>query len=156
MLPYPDICPDVLCGHEDLVATNLGVNNLRDDVLVGETDDHAVLGRIVLVLGLGDQPLTSIVIGCAYLVTAFGEVRIIHTLALASTLVLHLVPREVGVVLLEFRLISESAIDASNPHSKQLAKTPLDSRRSGVSHGEDRGNAASGTYGRHLDGCSRT
>jgi hypothetical protein len=71
MLPYPDICPDVLCGHEDLVATNLGVNNLRDDVLVGETDDHAVLGRIVLVLGLGDQPLTSIVIGCAHLATVF-------------------------------------------------------------------------------------
>lgn len=53
----------VLSGHEDLVAANLGVDNLGDDVLVGEADDEAVLGRIVLVLGLGDQPLTGIVIG---------------------------------------------------------------------------------------------
>jgi hypothetical protein len=55
---------DVLCGHEDLVTTNLGVDDLADDVLVGEADDEAVLGRIVLVLGLGDQPLTSVVVGC--------------------------------------------------------------------------------------------
>jgi hypothetical protein len=40
---------------------------LADDVLVGETDDEAVLGRIVLVLGLGDQPLTGIVVGCRLL-----------------------------------------------------------------------------------------
>jgi hypothetical protein len=45
------------------------VDDLGDDVLVGETDDEAVLGRIVLVLGLGDQPLTGIVIGCAQLAT---------------------------------------------------------------------------------------
>ena len=54
---------NVLRGHEDLVATNLGVHNLGDDVLVGEADDQAVLGRIVLVLGLGDQPLARIVVG---------------------------------------------------------------------------------------------
>ena len=52
-------------GHEDLVAGDLGGNDLGDDVLVGEADDEAVLGRIVLVLRLGDQPLTGIVIGCA-------------------------------------------------------------------------------------------
>jgi hypothetical protein len=39
------------------------VDNLADDVLVGEANDEAVLGRIVLVLGLGDQPLTGIVVG---------------------------------------------------------------------------------------------
>ena len=50
----------------------------------------------------------------------------IRTLSLPAALVLDLVPREVGVVLLELRLYKESAIDASNPHSKQLAKTPLD------------------------------
>jgi hypothetical protein len=69
-----------------------------------------------------------------------------------------LVPREVGVILLEFGLISESAIDASNPHSKQLAKTPLDSRRSGVSHGEDRQSNATRIHGiltvGILTGCS--
>jgi len=36
---------------------------LHDDVAVGEADDEAVLGRIVLVLGLGDETLAGIVIG---------------------------------------------------------------------------------------------
>jgi hypothetical protein len=58
---------NVLSGHEDLVTANLGVDDLGDDVLVGEADDEAVLGRIVLVLGLGDQPLTGIVVGCELL-----------------------------------------------------------------------------------------
>lgn len=48
---------------EDLVASDLGGHDLHDDVAVGETDDEAVLGRIVLVLGLGDETLTGIVIG---------------------------------------------------------------------------------------------
>jgi len=101
---------------EDLVTANLRVDDLADDVLVGETDDETVLGRIVLVLGLGDQPLAGIVVG----------------LSLPAALVLDLVPREVGVVLLELGLLTESAIGASNPHSKHLAKTPLDFRRSGM------------------------
>jgi hypothetical protein len=67
----PPDAPNVLSGHEDLVTANLGVDDLADDVLVGETDNEAVLGRIVLVLGLGDQPLTRIVIGCAQLETEF-------------------------------------------------------------------------------------
>lgn len=48
---------------EDLVASDLGGHDLHDDVAVGETDDEAVLGRIVLVLGLGDETLTGIVVG---------------------------------------------------------------------------------------------
>ena len=43
---------------------------LADDVLVGEADDETVLGRIVLVLGLGNQPLARIVVGYALLETA--------------------------------------------------------------------------------------
>lgn len=35
----------------------------QDDVPVGEADDQAVLGSIVLVLGLGDQALAGIVVG---------------------------------------------------------------------------------------------
>ena len=67
----------------------------------------------------------------------------VHTLALATALVLDLVPREVRVILLEFGLIPESAIDASNPRSKQLAKTPLDTRGCGVAHHDaGRGDAA--------------
>jgi hypothetical protein len=70
-----------------------------------------------------------------------------HTLALSSAPVLDLEPREVRIVLLEFGLISESAIDASNPHSKQLAKTPLDSRQGGMSHDEGARNDAVRIHG---------
>jgi len=36
---------------------------LHDNITVGEANDETVLGRIVLVLGLGDEALASIVIG---------------------------------------------------------------------------------------------
>jgi hypothetical protein len=36
---------------------------LHNNVTVGEADDETVLRRIVLVLGLGDEALASIVIG---------------------------------------------------------------------------------------------
>lgn len=55
---------------EDLVTGDLRVDDLSDDVAVGETNDHAVLGRIVLVLGLGDQALTGIVVGLTLTTTA--------------------------------------------------------------------------------------
>ena len=67
-------------GHEDLVAADLRADDLSDDVAVGETDDEAVLGRIVLVLGLGGQALAGIVVG----------------LSLAATPVLDLEPPETG------------------------------------------------------------
>lgn len=57
-------------GGEDLVTRDLRVDDLGDDVAVGEADDHAVLGRIVLVLGLGDQALTGIVVGLTLTTTA--------------------------------------------------------------------------------------
>lgn len=63
---------DILGGHEDLVTANLRVDDLADDVLVGEADDKTVLGRIVLVLRLGDQPLARIVVGCETL-AGLGE-----------------------------------------------------------------------------------
>jgi hypothetical protein len=50
-------------GAEDLVASDLGGHDLHDNVTVGEADDETVLGRIVLVLGLGNEALASIVIG---------------------------------------------------------------------------------------------
>jgi hypothetical protein len=50
-------------GTEDLVSANLRADDLGDDVAVGEADDETVLGRIVLVLGLGDQALAGIVVG---------------------------------------------------------------------------------------------
>jgi len=48
---------------EDLVASDLRGHDLGDDVAVGETDNQAVLWRIVLVLGLGDETLAGVVVG---------------------------------------------------------------------------------------------
>jgi hypothetical protein len=48
---------------ENLVTGDLGVHDLGDDVAVGEADNQAVLGRSVLVLGLGDEALTGVVVG---------------------------------------------------------------------------------------------
>lgn len=50
-------------SDQDLVTRDLRADDLHDDVLVGEADDQAVLGSIVLVLGLGDEALTSVVVG---------------------------------------------------------------------------------------------
>jgi hypothetical protein len=52
-----------VCSSEDLVAGDLGGYDLDDDIAVGEADDETILGRIVLVLGLGDETLASVVIG---------------------------------------------------------------------------------------------
>ena len=48
---------------EDLVAPEFGSNYLTDALAVGETDDEAVLGRVVFVLGLSDKTLASVVVG---------------------------------------------------------------------------------------------
>ena len=50
-------------SREDEITLELSVDDLTDDVLVGETDNQSILGRVVLVLGLNDESLTSIVIG---------------------------------------------------------------------------------------------
>lgn len=55
---------------ENLVTGDLRVDDLGDDVAVGEADNEAVLGSVVLVLGLGDQALTGIVISLALSATA--------------------------------------------------------------------------------------
>jgi hypothetical protein len=50
-------------GAEDLVTSDLGGHDLHNNVTVGEANDETVLGRIVLVLGLGNEALASVVIG---------------------------------------------------------------------------------------------
>lgn len=50
-------------GAEDLVTVELGSDELGNDVAVGEADNQSIFGRIVLVLGLADQSLASIVVG---------------------------------------------------------------------------------------------
>lgn len=50
-------------SDEDLVTSDLGGDDLADDVAVGEANDQAVLGGVVLVLGLGDETLAGVVVG---------------------------------------------------------------------------------------------
>ena len=52
-----------ICSAEDLVACDLGSNNLTDNIFVGEANNEAVLGSVVFVLGLGDQTLAGVVVG---------------------------------------------------------------------------------------------
>jgi hypothetical protein len=40
---------------------DLGVNDLNDHLLVGESNDETVLWRVVLVLSLGDETLPRVV-----------------------------------------------------------------------------------------------
>jgi hypothetical protein len=50
-------------SSKNVIALELGVDDLANDVLVGETDNQSVLGRVVLVLGLNNQTLASVVVG---------------------------------------------------------------------------------------------
>lgn len=69
-------------GGENLVTGELRVDDLGDDVAVGEADHQAVLGGVVLVLGLGDQTLTGVVISLSLTATAvLGLVAAILKLA---------------------------------------------------------------------------
>jgi hypothetical protein len=70
---------------------------LADHLGVGETNDKTVLWRLVLVLVLGTKTLTLTVVG----------------LSLAAATELDLVPRKVGLALLDFdeNLAIEEKID---------------------------------------------
>lgn len=48
---------------EDFVAGDFGGDDLNDDIAVGETNDQAVFGRVVLVFGLSDETLSGVVVG---------------------------------------------------------------------------------------------
>lgn len=100
-------------GAEDLVTGDLGGDDLGDDVAVGEANDQAVLGGVVLVLGLGDQALAGVVVGLARASTAVLDLvapgKLLALLvALVSCLAsVHL--REVGVVLDQLGLKTSSS-----------------------------------------------
>ena len=59
------VAGELVCvgSGENKVTLELGVDNLGDDVLVGDADDQAVFGGVVLVLGLGHKALTGVVVG---------------------------------------------------------------------------------------------
>jgi len=71
---------------QNAVAVDERVGDLADDLGVGEADDQAVLGALVLVLGLGNEALALTVVRAA----------------LAAAAELDLVPAEVRLGLLEF------------------------------------------------------
>lgn len=52
------------------VTLELGVDDLANNLTVGDANDEAVLGRGVLVLGLGDETLTSVVVSLTLATTA--------------------------------------------------------------------------------------
>jgi hypothetical protein len=47
-------------GGKNNITSDLGVDDLGNNVGVGETDDESVLGRVVLVLILDDKALAGI------------------------------------------------------------------------------------------------
>merc|ERR1719308_454960 len=73
-------------GAHHLVALQVGIGDLTCDVLVGDPDNHAVLGGIILVLVLDNKTFAGIVVG----------------LALAAPPELDLEPLEVSLVLDNF------------------------------------------------------
>jgi hypothetical protein len=62
--PVPSEHPKIpSTAIENDTYDELGVDDLDDDLLVGEPDNEPVLRRVVLVLGLGDQSLPGVVVG---------------------------------------------------------------------------------------------
>ena len=51
-----------ISSADDHVTFDLGVRYLARDVLVGEADNHAVLGSVVLAFVLHAQSLTGIIV----------------------------------------------------------------------------------------------
>lgn len=67
---------------KDEISLNLGIDDLADDVGVGEADNEAILAGVVLVLVLDDQTLAGIIIG----------------LSLTTTTILYLEALKVGFI----------------------------------------------------------
>lgn len=60
---------------KDLVACDLGGDDLTDDILVGEADNETILGSVVFILGLGDETFAGVVVGLSCSTTlVFGLV----------------------------------------------------------------------------------
>lgn len=79
-------------SRHNKISRDSGVDDLSDNILVGESDDQSVLGRVVLVLSLSDQLSSSLVI----------------SLSLSSSSVLDLESLEVSLV---FKDLLEGHLD---------------------------------------------
>lgn len=60
-------------GGKNKVTLELGIDNLADNVRVGEADNKTVLGGVVLVLGLDNKTLASVVVSLALYFTLNGS-----------------------------------------------------------------------------------
>jgi len=81
-------------SDKDVVTVDAGVDDLADDVAVGETDDKTVLGRVVLVLVLGDELAALTVVSLALTTTTEGGLETLEV----SLVLLDLLERHVGLV----------------------------------------------------------
>lgn len=68
------------------ITFNTGVSNLASDVTVAQTDNHTILGGIVLVLVLDDQTLASIVIGLTLTTPAEPDLVTLEVLLILNNL----------------------------------------------------------------------
>ena len=53
-------------SSQNTISFETSISDLTTDVLVGSTDDHAVLGGIILILVLNDKAFAGIVIGLTF------------------------------------------------------------------------------------------
>ena len=73
-----------ICCSNDHVPLNSGVRYLTGDVLVGETDNHPVLGSVVLIFVLDTETFSGIVVGFS-----FSPPLELNLVSLKVSLVLH-------------------------------------------------------------------
>lgn len=82
---------------EDFVAGDFGSDDLDDDITVGEANDETVFGCVVLVLGLGDETLTGVVIGLS------GTTAFVLGLVATAALSVHIAYiRSYGMIILTY------------------------------------------------------
>ena len=73
---------------EDLVASDLGGDDLTDNITVCEADNETIFRSVVFVLGLGDEAFASIVIGFTYTTAlVLGLIPAVEVLALHAAII---------------------------------------------------------------------
>merc|ERR1719312_1679572 len=96
-------------GAHHLVALEMSVSDLAGDVLVGNPDDHAVLGGVVFILVLDDKTFAGIVVG----------------LSLTAPAELDLEPLEVSLVLDHFDVHHLDGVSLSKSDNLEKKKSWL-------------------------------
>jgi hypothetical protein len=81
-------------SDKDVITVDARVDDLADDVAVGETDNKTVLGRVVLVLVLSDELATLTVVSLTLTTTTEGGLVALEV----SLVLLDLLERHVGLV----------------------------------------------------------